>query len=108
MSHFVRHGFYHLAGNRPTCTSTKRKRVSTGGNAQPHWQTGESRDQLMDEEEIVQQDDYGKTREWSPPPAEELRPKSIRDLGFTGMWADRDDIPDGLSYVNRLRDNPRG
>jgi hypothetical protein len=33
---------------------------------------------------------------------------SIRDLGFVGMWAGRDDIPDGLSYVNRLRDNPRG
>jgi hypothetical protein len=23
------------------------------------------------------------------------------------MWADRDDITDGVSYVNRLRDNPR-
>jgi len=62
----------------------------------------------MDEEEIVRQGGSGKIRECSPPPAEKLRPKSIRDLGFTGMWADRDDIPDGLSYVNRLRDNPRG
>jgi hypothetical protein len=62
----------------------------------------------MDEEEIVQQDDSGKIRECSLPPAENMKPKSIRDLGFTGMWADRDDIPDGLSYVNRLRDNPRG
>jgi AF2212-like protein len=34
--------------------------------------------------------------------------KSIRDFGFVGMWADRDDIPDGVTYVNRLRDNPRG
>ena len=33
--------------------------------------------------------------------------KSIRDLGFTGMWADRSDITDGVTYVNRLRDNPR-
>ena len=32
---------------------------------------------------------------------------SIRELGFVGMWADRADIKDGLSYVNRLRDNPR-
>jgi predicted DNA-binding antitoxin AbrB/MazE fold protein len=39
---------------------------------------------------------------------EELKPRSIRDLGFTGMWADRDDITDGVSYVNNLRDNPRG
>ena len=31
------------------------------------------------------------------------RSASIRDLGFTGMWADREDITDGLSYVNRLR-----
>jgi predicted DNA-binding antitoxin AbrB/MazE fold protein len=32
---------------------------------------------------------------------------SIRDLGFAGMWADRADIKDGVSYVNRLRDSPR-
>jgi predicted DNA-binding antitoxin AbrB/MazE fold protein len=36
------------------------------------------------------------------------KPKSIQDLGFTGMWADRDDITDGVSYVNRLRENSRG
>ena len=36
------------------------------------------------------------------------RPKSIRELGICGMWADRDDIGDGVSYVNRMRDNPRG
>ena len=29
---------------------------------------------------------------------------SIRDLGFAGMWADRADIKDGVSYVNDLRD----
>ena len=32
---------------------------------------------------------------------------SIRDLGFAGMWADRADIKDGVSYVNGLRDSPR-
>ena len=31
---------------------------------------------------------------------------SIRELGFAGMWADREDIKDGVSYVNRLRENP--
>ncbi len=31
------------------------------------------------------------------------RPKSVRDLPIFGMWADRDDIPDGVIYVNRLR-----
>jgi len=30
---------------------------------------------------------------------------SIRELGFAGMWADREDIKDGVSYVNRLREN---
>ncbi|HEV2447431.1 MAG TPA: antitoxin family protein [Candidatus Sulfopaludibacter sp.] len=38
-------------------------------------------------------------------PCEEKRkPSSTRDLGFAGMWAHRDDIMDGLSYVNCLRD----
>ena len=36
------------------------------------------------------------------------KPASIGELGFSSMWADRDDIEDGLSYVNRLRENPRG
>ncbi len=36
------------------------------------------------------------------------RPVSIADLGFVGMWADREDIPDGVTYVNCLRDNPPG
>ncbi len=31
---------------------------------------------------------------------------SIRELGFVGMWADREDIKDGVSYVNRLRREP--
>jgi predicted DNA-binding antitoxin AbrB/MazE fold protein len=34
--------------------------------------------------------------------------RSIKDLAFYGMWADRDDITDGVSYVDDLRDNPRG
>lgn len=42
------------------------------------------------------------------PHEEKRKSSSIRDLGFTGMWAERDDITDGLSYVNRLRDTPRG
>jgi predicted DNA-binding antitoxin AbrB/MazE fold protein len=28
---------------------------------------------------------------------------SIRELGFAGMWSDRADIKDGVSYVNSLR-----
>jgi predicted DNA-binding antitoxin AbrB/MazE fold protein len=35
------------------------------------------------------------------------RRRSIKDLPFYGMWADRDDITDGVSYVNALRSNPR-
>jgi predicted DNA-binding antitoxin AbrB/MazE fold protein len=34
--------------------------------------------------------------------------RSIKDLPFFGMWADRDDIADGVSYVDQLRDHPRG
>jgi predicted DNA-binding antitoxin AbrB/MazE fold protein len=33
--------------------------------------------------------------------------QSIRELGFAGMWANRADIKDGVSYVNTLRDSPR-
>ena len=33
---------------------------------------------------------------------------SIKDLPFFGMWKDRHDIGDGVEYVNRLRNNPRG
>ncbi len=32
------------------------------------------------------------------------RPKSVREFAAYGMWADRDDIPDGVTYVNRLRE----
>ena len=44
-------------------------------------------------------------------PAEQVptgRRRSIKELPFYGMWADRTDIEDGVSYVNKLRDNPRG
>ncbi len=33
--------------------------------------------------------------------------KSIRELDFAGMWANRSDITDGVSYVDGLRDKPR-
>ena len=29
--------------------------------------------------------------------------KSIRDSPIFGMWADRDDIPDGVTYEDRMR-----
>jgi predicted DNA-binding antitoxin AbrB/MazE fold protein len=32
---------------------------------------------------------------------------SIGELGFAGMWSDRAEIKNGISYVNSLRDNPR-
>jgi predicted DNA-binding antitoxin AbrB/MazE fold protein len=32
------------------------------------------------------------------------RPKSVRELAAFGMWADRENIPDGVTYVNRLRE----
>jgi predicted DNA-binding antitoxin AbrB/MazE fold protein len=34
--------------------------------------------------------------------------RPIKDLPFYELWADRDDITDGVSYVDALRDNPRG
>ena len=37
------------------------------------------------------------------PHREKVKPRSIRDLGFAGMWASRDDIADGRGYVNELR-----
>jgi predicted DNA-binding antitoxin AbrB/MazE fold protein len=33
--------------------------------------------------------------------------RSVKDLPFFGLWADRDDITDGISYVSDLRDSPR-
>jgi predicted DNA-binding antitoxin AbrB/MazE fold protein len=34
--------------------------------------------------------------------------RSIKDLPFYGMWKDRTDIGNGVDYVDKLRDNPRG
>ena len=31
------------------------------------------------------------------------RPKSVREYAAFGMWADRDDIPDGVTYEDRMR-----
>lgn len=31
------------------------------------------------------------------------RPKSVREYAAFGMWADRDDIPDGVTYEDRIR-----
>src|ERR1035438_4267238 len=38
-------------------------------------------------------------------PAEDApeRPKPVRDSPIFGMWADRDDIPDGVTYEDRIR-----
>ncbi len=44
------------------------------------------------------------------PPEQEPtgRRRSIKEIPFYGMWADRTDIEDGVTYVNKLRDNPKG
>ena len=34
--------------------------------------------------------------------------RSIKDISFYGMWKDRTGIGDGVGYVNKLRENPRG
>jgi predicted DNA-binding antitoxin AbrB/MazE fold protein len=34
--------------------------------------------------------------------------RSIKELLFYGLWADRDDITEGIRNVNTLRNNPRG
>ena len=33
---------------------------------------------------------------------------SVKDLPFHGLWKDRADIGDGVEFVNKLRDHPRG
>jgi predicted DNA-binding antitoxin AbrB/MazE fold protein len=38
-----------------------------------------------------------------PADAAPQRPKSVRDLAIFGMWADRDDISDGVTYEDRIR-----
>jgi predicted DNA-binding antitoxin AbrB/MazE fold protein len=39
-----------------------------------------------------------------PVEAAPARAKSIRDSAIFGLWADRDDLQDGVTYVNRLRE----
>jgi hypothetical protein len=51
--------------------------------------------------------DEGTLVEVYVPHREKGKPRSIGDLEFAGMWAHRDDIADGVSYVSGLRDNPR-
>lgn len=34
---------------------------------------------------------------------EKKKPKSVREFGFCGMWAGREDIGTGEEYVNRIR-----
>ena len=31
------------------------------------------------------------------------RPKPVREFAAFGMWANRDDIPDGVTYEDRIR-----
>ena len=35
------------------------------------------------------------------------KPKSVRELGICGRWADHKDITDGVTYEDKLR-QPRG
>jgi predicted DNA-binding antitoxin AbrB/MazE fold protein len=42
-----------------------------------------------------------------PVEATHKKPKSVRELPIFGMWADRDDITDGVSHVNALRNRRR-
>ena len=34
--------------------------------------------------------------------------RSVAELPFFGMWKDREDIGDGIEYVDKLRNSPRG
>jgi len=38
-----------------------------------------------------------------PDEQQRRRPKSVREYAAFGMWADRDDIPDGMTYEDRMR-----
>ena len=40
-------------------------------------------------------------------PVERGKRTSIRESGVVGMWKNRRDIRDGVSYVDRLRESPR-
>ncbi|MBV9507785.1 MAG: antitoxin family protein [Acidobacteriia bacterium] len=38
-----------------------------------------------------------------PELAAPTEPQSLRDSPIFGMWADREDIPDGVTYEDRMR-----
>ena len=38
-----------------------------------------------------------------PDEARAIRPPSIADSPFAGMWKDREDMADSVEYINRLR-----
>jgi hypothetical protein len=38
-----------------------------------------------------------------PPAAPPMRPPSIPDSPFAGMWKDREDMADSVEYIDRLR-----
>jgi predicted DNA-binding antitoxin AbrB/MazE fold protein len=38
-----------------------------------------------------------------PGDAPAVRPHSIGDTQFAGLWKDREDMPDSVDYINRLR-----
>ena len=40
-------------------------------------------------------------------PGSEPERRSVKEFEFCGMWRDRGDMPDGLTYVNRLRERNR-
>ena len=40
-------------------------------------------------------------------PSEKHKRRSVKDLPITGMWKNRRDIREGVSYVDRLRERPR-
>ena len=40
-------------------------------------------------------------------PDDKKKRRSVREFSFAGMWKSRKDIPDGVEYVNRLRENLR-
>jgi len=43
-----------------------------------------------------------------PAEPDAARRAPIRELPFFGLWRNRSDIGDGVEYVDKLRDNPRG
>ena len=43
-----------------------------------------------------------------PMEAPAMRPRSIGDSPFAGMWKDREDLSDSVEYINRLRSDLHG